>query len=329
MKCKMMFAAAAIVATFGMNGPVQVEAKTAITLAHHSAVDSLNSLLAEEFKTCVEGSKAVEMTVDHYPAGQIGTAREVIEQINLGAIAMTITDTAYMSNVQPELTVWQLPFLFTDWSHAERAMDGEAGDITKELIQQGQGIKVLAFMHNGFRDFMTIDKPVKEMGDFKGMKFRSPPIPIWVTMFKTLDAVPVSVPWSEVYTAMQSGLVEGMESTPEGFLSSKTYEVAEYITRSGHMYNLMMMVIGDKSYAALSDAEKEVVETCAKSFRTDGAPRQIELNENGYKELEEKGLTILEIDKAPLTEALSGAWPEILKDVDNTDPLIKAIEASR
>ena len=316
-------------AVLGMNGPVPVGAKTAITLAHHSAVDSLNSKLAEEFKTCVEGSKAVEMSVDHYPAGQLGTAREVIEQINLGAIAMTITDTAYMSNVQPELTVWQLPFLFKDWSHAERAMDGEAGVLTKKLIMDGQNIRVLAFMHNGFRDFMTIDKPVKEIGDFKGMKFRSPPIPIWVTMFKTLGAVPVSVPWSEVYTAMQSGLVEGMESTPEGFLSSKTYEVAQYITRSGHMYNLMMMVIGEKSYAALSDAEKEVVTACAEPFRTSGAPRQIELNENGYKELEDKGLTILEIDKAPLTTTLSGAWPEILKDAGNTEPLINAIEASR
>ncbi|WP_197916381.1 TRAP transporter substrate-binding protein [Thiosulfatihalobacter marinus] len=315
------------VASIALSGVAVAE--TQITLAHHSAVGSINSQLAEDFKACVEAADGVEMSVAHFPAGQLGTAREVVEQVKIGAIDMTITDTAYMSNVQPQLTVWQLPFLFSGWDHAERAMDGAAGDMTRDLLLENQNVRVLSFMHNGFRDFMTIDKKVESMDDFKGMKFRSPPIPIWLKMFEALEATPVSVDWSEVYTAMQSGLVEGMESTPEGFLSSKSYEVAKYITRSGHMYNLMMMVISDQIYGRLSDAEKAIVDECAANFNTKGNPMSVEANEGGYAQLEGLGLTMLEIDKAPLAERLSTAWPVILDGIDGADSLVEAVQSVR
>lgn len=309
--------------------PLATSAETQITLAHHSAVDSINSKLAEAFGECIAAREGVEMSVAHFPAGQLGTAREVVEQVKIGAIDMTITDTAYMSNVQPELTAWQLPFLFSGWEHAERAMDGEAGQMTSDLLLENQNVRVLAFMHNGFRDFMTIDERVETLEDFKGMKFRSPPIPIWLTMFEALEATPVSVDWSEVYTAMQSGLVDGMESTPEGFLSSKSYEVAEFITRSGHMYNLMMMVISDQVYQGLSEAEQAAVSECAALFNETGNPMSVEGNEAGYSQLEELGLTILSIEKDPLAERLSGAWPAILEGNAGAMPLVESIQAVR
>lgn len=148
-------------------------------------------------------------------------------------------------------------------------------------------------------------------------------------MFEALETTPVSVDWSEVYTAMQSGLVEGMESTPEGFLSSKSYEVAEYITRSGHMYNLMMMVISDQVYQGLGEAEKAAVSECAALFNETGNPMSVEGNEAGYAQLEELGLTILSIDKDPLAERLSGAWPAILEGNDGATPLVEAIQEVR
>lgn len=117
-------------------GPAQ------ITLAHHSAVGSINSKLAEAFSECIAARDDVDMSVAHFPAGQLGTAREVVEQVKIGAIDMTITDTAYMSNVQPEPTVWQLPFLFSGWDHAERAMAGEAGQMTADLLLENQNVRV-------------------------------------------------------------------------------------------------------------------------------------------------------------------------------------------
>lgn len=234
-----------------------------------------------------------------------------------------------MSNVQSELTVWQLPFLFSGWEQAERAMGGEAGKLTADLLLENQNVRVLGFMHNGFRDFMTIDKKVESIDDFKGMKFCSPPIPIWLKMLEALEATPISVDWSEVYTAMQSGLVEGMESTPEGFLSSKSYEVAKYITRSGHMYNLMMLVISDQVFQGLSEAEQTAINECAVLFNETGNPMSVEGNEAGYAQLEGLGLTILNIDKDPLSERLSGAWPVILDGNDGAIPLVEAIQKVR
>ncbi len=304
-------------------------AETQITLAQHSAVGSINDILANQFKACIEADDSIDMSVAHFPAGQLGTAREIVEQIKIGAIDMTITDTAYMSNVQPELTVWQLPFLFADWEHAERAMDGDAGDMTRELLLQNQNLRVLAFMHNGFRDFMTIDKPVTTIADFESMKFRSPPIPIWLKMFETLKANPVSVDWSEVYTAMQSGIVEGMESTPEGFISSKSYEVAKYVTRSGHMYNLMMMIISDQVHQGLSDSERAAIDRCAANFHDAGNPMSVEANENSYADLENLGLEVLSIEKDPLADLLSTAWPAILEGIEGADKIVDAVQSVR
>ena len=102
-----------------------------LTLAHHNAIGSKTTERGEAFKACVEGAN-VDLTIQHLPAAQLGTAKEVIEQVMLGAVQMSITDTAYLSEIQPELAAFQLPFIFTGWDHAERAMDGEAGEMLND-----------------------------------------------------------------------------------------------------------------------------------------------------------------------------------------------------
>jgi len=314
-----VFLAVAVLATPG------AQAATNIVLAHHNALDSHLSKQGERFKSCVEAASKGALTVAHYPAGQLGTAREIVEQVKLGAVGMTLIDTAYMSNLQPELAVFQLPFMFTDWAHAERAMDGAPGDTVKKLLLEKQGIRVLQFQHNGFRDFMTISKPITTIDSFKGMKLRSPPIPTWVKMFELLGAMPVTVDWSEIYTAMQSNLVEGMETTPDGFVNSKTYEVGKFVTQTQHMYNLMMFAANEQKFKALTPTEQGIIADCAKDFRNKGNKEVIELNDKAYGFLSSKGIKILQIDKAPLRARLEPAWPQLVSNSKGAADLIDQI----
>ncbi|MGG5819452.1 TRAP transporter substrate-binding protein [Falsiroseomonas sp. HW251] len=324
---KTWIAGAALAAASAFAIATPAAAQTRLVLAHHSAIESQNTLAVERFKTCAERERVFAIT--HYPAGQLGTARELVEQLKLGAIDMSLTDTAYMSNLQPELAAFQLPFMFTDWAHAERAMDDAPGRTVADMLVRGQGVRPLAYMHNGFRDFFTVSRPILAIGDFRSMKLRSPPIPIWVRMFQLLEAQPVTVDWTEVYQAMQSGLVEGMESTPEGFVSSRSYEVGRHVTRTRHMYNLMMLVINERRFSRLSERERAVLGECAAEFRRIGNPEAIQLEEESYRFLAQRGIQMHDIDQAALRARLEPAWPQLVNNSRSAQELIAQIAAVR
>jgi tripartite ATP-independent transporter DctP family solute receptor len=303
-------------------------AQTKIVIASHDAIGSLNHTVINRFKACLE--RGGGFAVSFFPAGQMGNAKEIVEQLKLGAIDMTVSDTAYMSNLQPELGAFQLPFQFTDWAHAERAMDGEPGRMVADMLVRNHGIRPISFMHNGFRDFMTVKKPLTSVADFKGVKFRSPPIPLWIRMFETLGAVPIAVDWSEVYQAVQSGMVDGLEAGTEGLVNSKVYEVGKHVARSGHMYNLMMLAINDRRFQSLPAPAREKITTCGADFRRLGNAEVIAASEKAYDTMKAKGLTITSMDKGPLRGLLEPAWPTLLGNAAGTaKPLMDQIAKVR
>lgn len=324
---KAWIAGAAFAAASALLTSAPAAAQTRLVIAQHNAIDSQHSRAVERFKACAERDRAFSIT--HYPAGQLGTARELVEQLKLGAIDMSLTDTAYMSNLQPELASFQLPFLFSDWAHAERAMDGAPGRTVSELLVRGQGVRPLAYMHNGFRDFMTVSRPIRAIGDFRGMRLRSPPIPIWVRMFQLLEAQPVTVDWTEVYQAMQSGLVEGMESTPDGFVNSKSFEVGRHVTLTRHMYNMTMLVVNERRFSRLSERERDILSACGAEFRRLGNPEVLQVEQEAYRFLAARGMQLHEIDAAPMRARLEPAWPQLVNNNRGALDLIQQISAVR
>lgn len=282
-----------------------------LTLAHHNAIGSLIANQGEDFKACVEGAD-VDLSVQHLPAAQLGTAKEVVEQVKLGAVDMSISDTAYLSELEPSLAAFQLPFIFESWDHVERAMDGKAGAKVKETLAEGQNLNALAFMHNGFRDLLTTEVPVRSLADMQTIQFRSPPLPLWLNMFEALEVQPVTVPWSDVYTAMQTGLVDGMETTPEAMMSAKVFEVGKYVTLTGHMYNMTVMVASDAALDRLNEDQRNAVETCAAEFQKTGNSKSRELAVTSLDELREAGLEIIEVDKTEFINALRPAWADFV-----------------
>lgn len=299
-----------------------------LTLAHHNAVGSQIANRGEAFKTCVEGA-GVDLTIQHLPAAQLGTAREVMEQVMIGAVDMSITDTAYLSEIEPPLAVFQLPFIFTDWDHAERAMQAAPGDMIRTTLAERHNLATLAYMHNGFRDLLTADVPVRSIEDMPKVQFRSPPLPAWLAMFDALGVQPVPVPWNEVYTAMQTGLVDGLETTPEGMVSSKTFEVGKYVTQTGHMYNLTVLVASSAALDRLDDAQRAALQDCAATFQAEGNAEVRELADVSLAQMQAAGLEIIEVDKAPFRERLQAAWPAIAGEGPEVTAYIDAIAATQ
>jgi len=285
-----------------------------LTLAHHDSLASINTDMANVFINCVQGQS--EVTFNHLPAAQMGTAREILEQLQLGALQMSSTDIGMLSTLEPSLTVVLWPFMMKDFTHAEAVMNGEAGQYIRDLMLKKYSIRIVAYLHNGFRDFLTVAKPIKEIGDIKGVKFRSPPLPVFLGMFEALQAEPVPVPWSEVYTAMQTKLVDAMETGPEGMVNSKMYEVGKHVVKSGHIYNMMTLVIREDVYQSLDGGTQQAFATCGAKYTKEGNAEFRSRTAKAYEFLAAQGLTVSDIDKAPLQKALKPAWVKFQKDLD-------------
>ncbi|MBL6933200.1 MAG: TRAP transporter substrate-binding protein [Rhodospirillales bacterium] len=285
-----------------------------LTLAHHDSLASINTHMADSFIDCVQGQ--TETTFNHLPAAQMGTAREIIEQLKLGALQMSSTDVGMLSAMEPSLAVVLWPFMMKDFDHAEAVMNGAPGKYIRDLMLKNHGIRIVAYLHNGFRDFLTVDKPITGLADIKGVKFRSPSHPVFLGMFKALKAEPVPVPWSEAYTAMQTKLVDAMETGPEGMVNSKMYEVGKHVVKSGHIYGMMTLVIREDVYQKLDGTTQKAFASCGAKYTKEGNAEFRNRTDKAYKFLADKGLTVSDIDKGPLQKALKPVWGDLQKDLD-------------
>lgn len=298
-----------------------------LILAHHDTMASINTEFANKFISCVQG-KVGDIKINHVPAAQMGDARQILEQIKMGAVQMTVTDMANLTPLEPTLGVITWPYMFLGFDHAEKAFSGKVGEYVSDALSKKHGMKVIGYLHNGFRDFESV-RPVKTVADMKGMKFRSPPLAAWLEMYKSLGAVAVPVPWPEVYTALQTKVAEGVDTSPEGVVNAKLDEVVKYLLKSGHMYNSMALVIKDQTFQKFPEPTKQAFVACGADFTKAGNAEFRARTEASYKLLQSKGVTISEADKLAFKAATQPAIDALKKATPGADVMIKLIDESR
>ena len=291
--------------------PAMVKAeKIKITFSHENAVGGLVDQTAHKFKELLE-AKTDKVEVSIHPAAQLGDDQQNMEGMKLGTIQMSMGNPDYLAKRVPEFVVFTLPYMFSGWEHVEKAMDSDvAKELTQTLIKE-KGIRILMWGHNGFRNMITAKKKINSMADFKGVKFRSPAIPVYVKMFKAIGANPTPIPWPEAYNALRMGIVDGLEGAPEAFVASKMYEIAKYITMTNHLYTAMLLLIDENFYQGLpADARKAVDEAAAE---LQPWQRQMVKKATGtvYETLEGKGVTVSDIDTTEMQNACKPVWKEL------------------
>ncbi len=295
-----------------------------ITFAHMNAVGDLIDQTAQEFKRIVE-SKTDNVEVRVHPAGQLGDGKQNFEGLKFGTINMTMTDPDMLSNFVPEFVVFALPYMFKDWEHVERVMDSEVGESLNKILIDKQDVRILGWMHNGFRNMVTVNKEIKTISDFSGMKFRSPEILVYVEMFKAIGATPTPLPWPEVYQAMKTRIVDGMETTPTGMVGTRVWEVGKYVVKTNHLYTGANIVISEKFYQSLPSN----VQTAITEAMEEIVPWQRSMIYNDslstIKLLQDNGMTILNIDTTPLSEACAPVWDKLTKNAPEAKQFINKI----
>ena len=172
-------------------------------------------------------------TIKVFGQSALGSEKDTVEQVKLGALDMVRVNVAAFNNIVPETIVPALPFLFKSKEHMRKCLDGAVGEQILASLES-QGFIGLAFYDSGSRSFYTTGKPIKSVADVKGMKLRVQQSDLWVTLIQSLGGNPTPLPYAEVYTALKTGVVDGAENNWPSYESSRHYEVAKNYSLTEH-----------------------------------------------------------------------------------------------
>ena len=274
--------------------PAPAEAAKSLKLAHlnnEDPFDNATGAMAAVFKTLVEAGTNGSVKVEVFPSGQLGKDNEVLQQVKAGVVQSTIATSGGMASIYPLIGVLDIPFAFPNISATYSVLDGPFGDKMAADINAKTGLKILGFGDSGgFFAFSNSKRPIKTPADMKGLKIRTMGLQTHKTLVSSLGGQPVSLPWAEVYTSLQTGVADGQMNPVPIIKFAKFDEVQKYLTLSGHLFAPYPWVINQKFYDSLSKEEQEVVNYAATSaiVAGRGISRIIEASDRGLPALAQK-----------------------------------------
>jgi tripartite ATP-independent transporter DctP family solute receptor len=303
----------------GKAGAVTTLKFSAINNAKHPAVRAIN----EKFKVLVEEKSKGTIKVEVFDNGQLGGERDVIEHLQLGTVQMAYVSPV-LGNVEPKINILDLPYLFKDYAHLDKVLDGPLGqEILKDL--PGKKLRGFAFMENGFRQITNGKKEINSPEDLKGLKIRVPEAPISIANLEALGANVVTMSFNELYSALQQQVVDGQENAYPTISSSKLYEVQKYVAETNHMWGAYIIVGSEKWFSSLSDDQKKIVQEAA--IEASKYQRQLfrEEQEKNKQNLIDKGMKVTTPDLEPFRALSSPVYEGFYKKNPQLKDLVQKI----
>ncbi len=234
-----------------------------VRLSHVLSSSSEFHLMAERFRDLMLERTDGRFRVVIYPSGQLGGERVAFEQIQVGAVHMTITGTPVLSGWAPEGQMFDLPFLFETRDHGLAVMNGPVGDWWRDLLLERTGVRSLGFLDYGFRHVYNSRRPVEAPEDLAGLKLRVLQNATYLAAYSALGVQATPMNYGEVYSALQQGVIDGGEANAIGFVSSRLYEVAKFYSFTSITYNPITLLVNEPFYQALPLDIRETVERSA------------------------------------------------------------------
>ncbi|MER8463418.1 TRAP transporter substrate-binding protein [Mesorhizobium sp. M1396] len=266
-------------------------------------------------------------SVEVYHSAQLGEEKDTIEQTQAGVIDLNRVSMGPFNGVVPETAVPSLPYMFRSVEHMRHVMDGPIGDEILKAFET-HDLVGLAFYDSGARSFYNTKKDVTSMADMKGMKFRVIQSDVFVDMVNALGANATPMAYGEVYSALQTGVIDGAENNWPSFESAKHYEVAKHYTMDQHQIVPEVLVLSKASWDKLAPEDQAIVRQAAK----DSVVKMRELwdaQEKKSRDIVEKaGVKVSEIDKQPLIDAMKPVYDKYLSTPELKD-LASRIQATK
>jgi tripartite ATP-independent transporter DctP family solute receptor len=284
----------------------------------------------------IEGVKMMGKLVEERTGGriklqmfhsrQLGEEKDTLEQTRFGVIDMTRVNTAPLNNLVPATLVAGLPFLFRDTAHMHRVMDGPIGEEILGALSP-HGLVGLCFYDSGARSFYTRARPVRSPQDLRGMKIRVQQSDMWVAMMRAFGANATPLPYGEVYSALQTGVVDGAENNFPSFLTARHFEVAKHYAMTEHSLTPEILAMGKRSFDRLSRADQDLVRQAARESVPHMREAWVKMEQDARSKVEAGGAQVVEADKPAFARLVQPVYDQFVRD-DRLRKLVERIRAA-
>ena len=247
-----------IILLFLLYIPMLMASPYVIKFSHVVSASTPKGKAADFFATRLEELSHNRIRVDVYPNGQLYTDKAVLKAIRFNSVQMAVPSFSKFATIIPQIELFDLPFIFRDYDHLHKVLDSEVGEDIKTLVR-GKKFIALDFWDTGFKHFSSSQKLIKTPADASGQKFRIMSSHVLEEQMEALDASAQVLPFSEVYSALQQGVVDAAENPLSNLVTKKFYEVQPYVTLSAHGYLGSLVIMSERFWAKLPDELKPLV----------------------------------------------------------------------
>lgn len=305
--------AASLIAVVGLVMPFASHAQTELKIGWTNTIDSHYGVGVTTFGDEVAKRTNGRYKLKYFPSGSLGGEREMLEAVQLGTQDLIITSTGPVGNFVAETRIVDIPFLFRDYAHARKVLDGPIGqDILTKF--PAKGLVAISWMENGFRHVTNSKKAIVTPADLAGLKIRTMENKVHMEAFKALGSLPTPMNMNEVFTALQTGTVDGQENPIPVILANKLYTVQKYVSLTSHVYSPAMLIINKGLWDKLSAADKASFNEAAKIALVANRKKVNEDEANGIAVIEKAGTLVNKVDTTLFQKAVASAYAQYNKD---------------
>ncbi len=290
------------------------QAQTVLKVGYTPGKDSHYWVGAVTFCDEIEKGTAGKYKCQQFPSSALGGEREMIEAVQLGTQDLVNTSTGPLGNFVPEVKVVDIPFLFRDYDHARKVMDGPIGqDLLKKMPEKG--LIGLAWTENGFRHMTNNKRPINTAEDARGLKVRTMENKVHMDGYKSFGLLPTPMAFPELFGALQQGTVDGQENPIPVILSSKFAQVQKHLSLTAHVYSPAALILSPKIWTKLTDAEKKLFVEAAQKAAVAQRKKVNEDEANGIALLRKDGMQVIEkVDGESFRKAVATVYPQFAKE---------------
>ncbi len=259
----------------------------------------------------LEQATGGRLTIQMYASMQLGGEKEVIEQAQVGAIQFARVSVGTLGPVVDDLNVLNMPFLFRDTAHMNKVVDGPIGQELLDKVSNNPAAKLvgLCWMDAGARSFYDTKRPIKTIADLKGLKIRVIGNPIFVDMANALGANGVAMGYDQVFSALQTGVIDGAENNPPSFVFDNHYQVAKYYTLTQHLIVPEMLVFSRAGWDQLSSDDQGLIKKLSREAQLDARELWNKTEAEAMQRMKTAGIEIIPVaDKKPFQDAVKPVW---------------------
>lgn len=265
------------------------------------------------------------LSIKVFHSSQLGEEKDTIQQTQFGVIDMNRINMAPLNNIVPETKVPALPFLFRSVEHMHKVMDGPIGE---EILKafDAHDLVGLAYYDSGARSFYNSKHPIKSLDDMKGLKLRVQQSDLFIALVQAMGANPTPMPFGEVYSSLQTGVIDGAENNWPSYESTKHFEIAKHYSLTEHSMSPEVLVMSKKTWAKLSPEDQKAIREAAKQSVSKMRELWAAREKQSMDAVKAAGAQITTVDKKPFIDAMAPVYDKFVTDAKLKD-MVQRIRA--